>query len=357
MALQPAIEGTVTSSVGDAISIYLTEISIKDKPWDKHRAEASVIQTYYRGTDLHRYAERIDDCARMLGFNMNADEQGQIKLKLDSARFCRVRHCPVCQWRRALLWRAKFFQLIPGVLAAYPQARFLFLTLTIRNPQLEDLATTLQDMNKAWTRLTHRKDWPAQGWVKSVEVTRERDRQTGKFTGYVHPHFHVILMVKPSYFTGEKYLSQAKWTELWKESLRVDYSPRIDIRVVRPKSKKSAAATEEINQGLIDALTETLKYSVKPEDLIGEEPGVSLNQSFEQNQQFLLELTNQLHKTKAVAIGGVLKDFISGSDLTDPSNEALIHAADKGDIEPETIGKLYFAWHEIAKGYLLVHET
>ncbi|WP_170869787.1 protein rep, partial [Shigella sonnei] len=27
------------------------------------------------------------------------------RLRLREAHFCRVRHCPVCQWRRSLMWQ------------------------------------------------------------------------------------------------------------------------------------------------------------------------------------------------------------------------------------------------------------
>jgi hypothetical protein len=29
---------------------------------------------------------------------------------LSASRFCRVRTCPVCQWRRSLMWKAKAYQ-------------------------------------------------------------------------------------------------------------------------------------------------------------------------------------------------------------------------------------------------------
>ena len=41
----------------------------------------------------------------------------------------------------------------PAIVAAHPDARWLFLTLTVKNPKMSDLRDNLLDMNKAWGRL------------------------------------------------------------------------------------------------------------------------------------------------------------------------------------------------------------
>ncbi|MGZ7278142.1 protein rep, partial [Streptococcus pyogenes] len=71
-------------------------------------------------------------------------------MRLRSAEFCRVRHCPVCQWRRSLMWQARFYQALPRIVADYPDSRWMFLTLTVRNCDIADLAETLTAMNAAF---------------------------------------------------------------------------------------------------------------------------------------------------------------------------------------------------------------
>ena len=68
-------------------------------------------------------------------------------------------------------------------------------------------------MNKAWQRLIQRKLFPAIGWLRSTEVTRGKD-------GSAHPHFHCLLLVSSSYFSGKGYLKQNDWVEMWRSSLR-----------------------------------------------------------------------------------------------------------------------------------------
>lgn len=343
---------------------FLREISPSDERWDNFRKQADKFKNLYSGTEYDRYAQRIDGCSGLLEFNTIVDpETGESKLKLKSARFCRVPRCPVCQWRRSLMWRAKAFKVIPKIFEAYPSARFIFLTLTVRNCPLDELRLTLSQMNAAWQRLTQRKQFPGVGWIKAVEVTRVWDCYDGdKFVGRhgstwvetweidngkklrlvstneCHPHFHCLLMVNPGYFTGKYYLSQEKWTVLWQKSLRVEYIPIVHVQAV--KSKTGA------NQGMLDAVLETIKYSVKPNDVIRlASPGeVS-------DRDWLVELTRQLYKTKSIATGGLLKSYLK--DLESEPDD-LIHA--DVSLDSESMDKtvvLFFNWNQWIGKYLL----
>jgi plasmid rolling circle replication initiator protein Rep len=116
----------------------LSDISPKDKPWDKHRGFADTIQSHYNGSKFDRYSQRISFCSQLLEFGLKAAEDETIQLKLRSAKFCRVRHCPVCQWRRSLMWKAKAYQILPKIVSKYPTHRWLFMTLTQKNVPITD---------------------------------------------------------------------------------------------------------------------------------------------------------------------------------------------------------------------------
>ena len=79
---------------------FLTEISPHEVSWDEHRSDAESVKILYNySVELSKYADRINGCSGILKFGVNPD---QGKLVLKQAFFCRVRHCPVCQWRRSL---------------------------------------------------------------------------------------------------------------------------------------------------------------------------------------------------------------------------------------------------------------
>jgi plasmid rolling circle replication initiator protein Rep len=310
---------------------YLSDLSPRDKPWDDHKVFSERLRQLYEGTECQRLAERVQQCSGYLEFGWIADnETGEVALKLRSARFCRVRHCPICQWRRSLMWTARFLKALPAITADYPTARYLFLTLTVKNCPLEELRSTIAAMNRAWNRLALRKQFPAIGFARATEVTRAKD-------DLAHPHFHVLMMVEAGYF-ARGYLSTAEWRELWGSCLRVDYIPVVDVRAVKPNKKHSREDTS--SSALIAAgVVEIFKYAVKPSDLVGE--------GTPDDRAWLVELTHQLHKTRSVALGGVFKNYLAESEPEDLIGEEL-EGEDLSDIS------LYFGWREMVQRYIKI---
>lgn len=296
----------------------MSDLSDRDKVWDKHKANSDIVASHYSGSQYSRYSERVNLCADLLAFKLAPDQhEGVYKLKLSGARFCRVRTCPVCQWRRSLMWKAKAHKMLPKVIQEYPTHRWLFLTLTVKNCPIASLKETLGQMHESFKRMTKLKAWKIEGWVKSTEVTRGKD-------GSAHPHFHCLLMVPASYFSGRDYISQAKWTEIWQQCLRIDYKPMVHVRAI---------AKHHDPQSI---LPEILKYQVKESDLVAD-------------RYWFLELTKQLHKTRAVAVGGVLKKYFQ--ELEQEPDD-LIGEGEEPDSVDE--GELFFGWKRQEKKYRMV---
>ena len=90
----------------DDVDISLSTVSERDSVWDTHRNDtATVGDIYALNAQFERYSERMGDCSGYLKFGI-ADSG----LKLKEASFCRVRYCPVCQWRKSLYWKAMMYQ-------------------------------------------------------------------------------------------------------------------------------------------------------------------------------------------------------------------------------------------------------
>lgn len=308
----PASSNDIVTQKGDQNDTPLSEYSPKDKPWDTHRAQADKIEAIYRRyPEFRKHARRIAECAMWLLYAwVNLDDESVFKLR--KAKFCRVRTCPVCQWRRCLMWLARFFQALPGIVEQYPKSRWVFLTLTVRNPEVENLGETLQDMNKAWNRLRGRKEFRVvQGWLRSTEVTRNE-----KY-GTAHPHFHCLLMVPPSYFT-HNYIKHDRWVELWQSCLKVGYPPDVDIRAVKTPTDDPEAAAKALTKGV----TETLKYSIKPSDMVKDE-------------EWFIEFSRQIHRKRFLATGGALKDILKQDQESDDDLALKNDDEDEGETDPD----------------------
>jgi len=304
---------------------YLTDYSPRDRPWDVHRAQAQVVEGVYQGTVFDSLAGRIKGCTGHLGFVWSDPdpETGELHLKLRSAHFCRVRHCPVCQWRRSLMWQARFLKALPAIEAEHPSARWVFLTLTVRNCPVTDLRRTIQDMNQAWQRLIKRREFDSNtlGWIRTTEVTRGKD-------DLAHPHFHVLMMVRPSYFT-HNYITQRRWTELWQECARLDYTPIVHVKAVKPKLGVGSLDQLPLRR----AIAETLKYAVKPQDM---------------RDDWLIELTRQVYHLRFIASGGILKNVLREGEET----EQDLLLADDPSATDASEPDVYFRWRRDIRRYV-----
>lgn len=305
-----------TVEIQPLLSVY----SPRDAKWDTHRGNAQAIGKYYdQAEHFARLGERIAGCSTLLGFAWHTDtDTGESRLKLRTAAFCCVRHCPVCQWRRSLRNTARFFAAIPALQEQFPTHRWVFLTLTVRNCEPDQLRDTIKGMNAGWQRLIQRKDWPALGWARATEVTRNED------DGSAHPHFHVLMMVPAGYFSGRIYVKQDEWAARWQHAMRLDYVPVVDVRAVKSKNE---------GQTLQAAVVETLKYATKVEDSL-------------RDAAWLYAITEQLHKLRFVATGGALKNILK-DDMT---NAEMIAGDDPAESTPDA-PSMWFGWRPTTRHY------
>jgi len=285
--------------------LYDAKIGKKEKPWREKKVKSLVLVDSYNRLDMDRKAGRVSDCGTFLEFKRLPDGQ----LKLNKANFCKVRLCPMCAWRREL----KIFGQVSQVMDYALQERdyrFLFLTLTCRNVPGEKLGRTIDQLMHAYKKFTERKQVKKsiKGWFRALEITHNVNRKSSSFNTF-HPHFHVILMVNKSYFDESGYyLSQKKWTSLWRESMRLDYTPIVDVRTFKAKTKEQTAKS----------VAEVAKYTVKDSDyLLDDDPRLT--------DKTVAVLDTALANRRLVAFGGRLKEIHKLLALGDATDGDLIH--------------------------------
>lgn len=210
-----------------------------------------------------------------------------------------------------MLWVARFHKALPKVMEQQPNAEWVFLTLTARNCAVDGLRDEIKGMNEAWHRLVKRKEFTAvAGWIRTLEITRGDD-------GSAHPHFHVLLLVRPSYW-GKDYVKHEGWREAWKAAMRLDYLPQVRVQKVRAK-KADVERLGSKRGALAAGAVEALKYTVKPSDMLAD-------------REWFLEVVRQTFRVRAVAAGGLLKDAIRDQDET---QQDLLLGDEEKPPEPE----------------------
>lgn len=307
--------------VDNTLERPLGKDSARDQVWTDSRRDAQSVTAVAAAGGLKRYAERVEACSPELDFEQHLDRTtGELKYKLKRAFFCHFRHCPVCFWRRSLRMKARFLSMVPSIQMTYPNTTFLLLTLTVPNCDIADLREKLGVMNIAWKRLIQRVDFkPILGFIRATEVTKSK-------AGQAHPHFHVLLLVRNSYFK-KHYISQAKWLDMWQDCMRDQSITQVDIRRVK---------------GTHDAAAEVLKYATKSGDLIGKGADDQASVSW------FREYVEQTKKLRFLATGGVLKDALKEEEKPD-----LVHVDEHpdDDLDDEIVAEMRYYYNFFKRDY------
>ena len=268
------------------------------------------------------FVERVISCGDTLQFVQNQDGN----LKLYQAYFCKNKLCPMCNWRRSMKYSYQTSRIVDEAIKQSPKGRFLFLTLTVKNVEGQALNSTISQLTKSFDRLFKRAKVQRNllGYLRSVEVTHNENDKT------YHPHIHVLMMVRPSYFQSKKdYITQKEWSDMWSQSLKVDYVPMIDIRTVK-----------ETGKGLRGAVLETAKYPTKPIKFDVE------------NKQVVDDLYNGLYRKRQLGYGGLFKTIKKQLQLDDVESGDLVHTSD----DKENISKgteIVAIWNASKQNYYL----
>jgi len=244
----------------------------------------------------------IIDCGRMLWFGLyrNKEDSSETK-KLENMFTCKDRFCPFCNWRRARKLAIQSYDILKAIEADIP-TRNNFGTFTVKNCRIEHLSDTIKHMNKAWQRMAQTKRFRTSvlGWCRILEYPPQKTDNN-----MMHPHFHCLIVVPPDYFDTKKdlYIPQREWQLMWKKALGVDYMPSVDIRIIKSRSGDPIAK----------AVAEFAKYPLKSIDL----ESMTVDQ--------FQELTMQMKHKRAIAFGGIVKEYRKKLQLDDVEDGDLIY--------------------------------
>lgn len=316
----------------------VTPLSDSRFDWRVRKVRTMRLGDLYDAAGYPDYAIRTRDCATVLLFGVSS-QNGSKKLK--TANFCKLRLCPMCIGRRARRNAWKLSQVL-NLVEQEHGAKYLFLTLTIRNVPGDQLGDALGQLAKAWNLLLKQRqiERSVKGWFRAIEITRS-GRQ-------YHPHIHAILAVDADYFSREsrqsgKYLNQADLIERWQRALRVDYRPSVRIQT----TKGEAGTGEAVKSAGGRAAVEAAKYALKDDEYI--DPKLPKKLAVE----IVRDYTEALRRRRLTAFGGWLKDAARALDAEDLEDGDLVHV-DEDDIRADLAEMVEeYRWHLGAGDFVL----
>src|SRR5690625_4769021 len=252
-------------------------------------------------------AERVKDCAEVLEYKLDIETN---EMNLFRVWFCKSRLCPMCNWRRTMKHGIQTQKVVAEVIRRKPKARWLFLTLTVKNVyDGEELNKSLSAMAQGFRRMMQYVKVAKNlvGFMRATEVT------VNKIDNSYNQHMHVMVAVESTYFDGSaNYITQKQWTSFWKRAMKLDYDPVVDVRAIKPKNKHKS--------DIKSAIDETAKYPVQHTDFVTDDE--------DRNLQIVSDLETGLHRKRLISYGGLLKEIHKELNLDDAEDGDLVHTDD-----------------------------
>lgn len=264
----------------------------KKRKWDLHKQNnLKLVELYKQAIKINpsvispKRLQDLADCANQLEYLQDAEGNK----KLYKTYFCRVRLCPMCQWRRSLKLFSQVSKITDYINNQNNQVRYLFITLTQKNCSGSELIQEINKINKSFSLLVDKtkRVQPATkfkkmllGYIKSTEITYNPKTKT------YHPHLHCIFAVQEEYFNKVNYINKNTWRAIWADLLKVDYLPQVNVQAIKPTRQQKAVA-------------ELAKYPAKVSSI--------LNLPQMQAVQVIIDLTTLCYKRRFVAFGGIFK--------------------------------------------------
>lgn len=346
-------------STNSIITLKDVSISGKERPWrDKKLRNIELSHSFERLSVkaaneeeriyFKKVSSRVLDCGDFLKFEECPNDGHK---HLTYANFCKNRLCSTCNWRRSKILHFQTMQILDKALEKTPNMKFIFLTLTIkRNTEAENLGDTITQLMQGFNRLFKYKkvDKITLGYMRVLEITYEHNRRKKTFDTY-HPHYHVVIGVKPNYFhpTNKDYIKSEEWTSLWQKAMKLDYEPIINVKGIRSNTKGDSS--------IISSIKEVAKYTVKDDDFL-------INGNDELTDKVVECLHFALKHRRLIGYGKLFKEIkeqLALQDIDD-DNIDLVGEGDKGQNCPLCNTPLMtniYKWNYGLKNYSLYLEN
>lgn len=325
-----------------ALHDWLSPTSEKERPWLEMKLRSlgyaqrvmllAEQLAYDEKQKMLNTAHNVRDCGNYLEFVR--DPKNKRHMVLARAFFCKDRFCALCQWRRLLKVTFQMTRTIEQSLIKHSTSRFLFLTLTVKDVKGDEIRDSIMAMNRAFTRMMSWKRLKPLviGFVRSTEITVNRK------TMMYHPHLHVLLQVKSSYFKGGNYLSHDEWCDLWAKAMKLDYKPLVSVSTIKPKKAG--------DDSVISAVAEVGKYTVKPTTYLSTDKELDV--------QIIKTLREQMSHLRMVSYGLELKQIHKKLFGNKDIDDDLVKVDDDNSEAVKNAEKVVAMWNSGVHNYVIV---
>lgn len=296
---------------------------------------------------FNKKANKLNFCSNYLEFAHLKDETKRISY-IES---CHKSLCPTCNFFRARYNLGSFVDILSKFFdSEYRSYPFLFLTLTVPSVYGDDLDSMLDKLSRSWQRFSQCREFK-RAFVassRSLEITINRDENSKSYMMF-HPHYHVILVARPEYFSKNSniYLSNLDFLYLWqrafgnhkfrnfskwfdwyenffddfgtsvsrkRSSAPDDLITQVDIRRIKVNVNKDKAI-----HNILKALNELLKYPFKPDEL--------LTGNIIEDAPVVYYMDQAMQHRRRWNLSGIFKEIAAELSISEEEPEELVQTA------------------------------
>lgn len=277
---------------------YISNIKLKKQ------ANIKTIKKYEAIGDLKK-AGKMNGC--FLAFhveNYKHKTQDLLKSKSMPLATCQNKFCHICSFIKSKKTFVKSYLALEKMKADNIDFIGYHLTLTIKNPKIENLEEEYKNMNKAFHNFIKNFDELNKymiGWQCGREIAQS---PSAKKNGEFHPHIHCLLLLKPSFhnpISRNNKITEEQFRERWKNGC--DFygmtAEQVYFKKIKVKEDFINLYDEEKEiDPFLCAISEVAKYPAKPGDI-----QEMSTEDFEILDRFLF-------KKRMFSTGGLLKEYL-----------------------------------------------
>ncbi len=196
-------------------------------------------------------------------------------------RYCQDRFCPSCGWWKSEQLKKRFESVRPAIEEDYQDFQWVYVTLTLTPCPTEKLEEEIKAVSESFPRLMKRmkvRELEVLGYYRFTELDRFSEEES-------RVHLHAVLLIPEE---GMDLITECWIAGLWRESMNLNYSPRVQID--RKDEKRS--------------VSDWIGYSSKP--MVG--PGDELDGKY---MEWMVRVAPCVHGKHTYVSGGVIRSYLS----------------------------------------------
>lgn len=287
---------------------------------NKFRKNNNIIIDKFKNIEEVKTAQNIDCCSSAFYlktyYEKNLVAGINQKQKIKPFYLCKNKFCSNCCYLRSKKLFVETYKVVENI-KVKKNIDFIayHLTLTVKNPTVEDYTNYQNIMNKAFILLMKKSSkYKFKNWVLGYQASRETTQSIqAKLRNELHPHIHILLLLKPEFYSDKNRsykLTQQEILQEWNSCLK-HYDPHFpEATQIAFKKIKSKTDIEVLEYGKnVDlqnsAIAEVSKYPVKISDLT-----LMSTNHFE-------VLNNALFGARLITYGGLIKQVRAELKIND----------------------------------------